>query len=56
MSDIAPTPEEIMEMTGKSVECDECGERSLNVKSGVYSKQCRHCGAKMDVDWGDSDA
>jgi len=55
MSDIAPTPEEIKEMTGKSVECDECGQRSFRVKSGVYSNQCRHCGAKLDINWNGSD-
>ena len=55
MSNIAPTPEEIKDITLKSVECGSCGHQTMKAKSGVYSEQCPECGNSMDIEWGDGD-
>ena len=56
MSDIAPTPEEIKEITLQRKTCSDCGEEQMRAKSGVYSNTCRECGAPIEPETDDRTA
>ena len=45
------TTDEFMSMTGKNIECGECGKTSFRVKQGVDRNKCRHCPNVFEDAW-----